>query len=94
MLISGDVLPYRKVTKDCWEVAGAAGRTVRVSYNFYAHQMDAGGSWLDETQLYLNPVQCLMYAEGREQEACELTLGRARGLANSLWATSDSGRRC
>ncbi|RZK36007.1 MAG: M61 family peptidase, partial [Hymenobacter sp.] len=46
-------LPYRKVTKDRWEVPGAAGRSVRVRYNFYAHQMDAGGSWLDETQLYL-----------------------------------------
>jgi predicted metalloprotease with PDZ domain len=72
-------LPYRKLTKDRWEVPGAAGRTVRVRYNFYAHQMDAGGSWLDETQLYLNPVQCLMYAEGRQQEACELTLDLPEG---------------
>ena len=72
-------LPYRKLTKDRWEVANAAGRTVRVRYNFYAHQMDAGGSWLDETQLYLNPVQALMYAEGRQQEACELTLAVPEG---------------
>jgi len=68
------LLPYRKLTKDRWEVANAAGRNVRVRYNFYARQMDAGGSWLDESQLYLNPVQALMYAEGRQQEACELTL--------------------
>jgi len=72
-------LPYRKLTKDRWEVANAAGRTVRVRYNFYAHQMDAGGSWLDETQLYLNPVQALMYAEGRQLEACELTLALPEG---------------
>ena len=72
-------LPYRKLTKDRWEVADVAGRTVRVRYNFYAHQMDAGGSWLDETQLYLNPVQALMYAEGRQQEACELTLALPNG---------------
>ena len=67
-------LPYRKLTKDRWAVPDAAGRTVRVHYNFYAHQMDAGGSWLDEAQLYLNPVQALMYAEGRQHEACELEL--------------------
>lgn len=67
-------LPYRKVTKDRWEVAGAAGRSVRVRYNFYAHQMDAGGSWLDATQLYLNPVQALLYAEGQQNEPCQLTL--------------------
>ena len=71
---TGEPLPYRKTTKDRWEVRGAAGRTVRVRYNFYAHQMDAGGSWLDENQLYLNPVQALMYAAGRQAEACELTL--------------------
>ena len=72
-------LPYRKLTKDRWAVADAAGRMVRVRYNFYAHQMDAGGSWLDETQLYLNPVQALMYAEGRQDEECELTLDLPEG---------------
>ncbi|RZK23708.1 MAG: M61 family peptidase [Hymenobacter sp.] len=67
-------LPFRKITKDRWEVPGAAGRSVRVRYHFYAHQMDAGGSWLDETQLYLNPVQALMYAEGHQDLPCQLTL--------------------
>ncbi|WP_052732888.1 M61 family metallopeptidase [Hymenobacter terrenus] len=71
---TNQLLPYRKLTKDRWEAANTAGRTVRVRYNFYAHQMDAGGSWLDETQLYLNPVQALMYVEGRQEETCELTL--------------------
>ena len=76
---TNESLPYRKLTKDRWAVPNAAGRTVRVRYNFYAHQMDAGGSWLDETQLYLNPVQALMYAEGRQLEACELTLALPEG---------------
>ena len=72
-------LPYRKTTKDRWEVSNVAGRSVRVRYNFYAHQMDAGGSWLDETQLYLNPVQALMYAEGHETAPCQLTLALPTG---------------
>ncbi|AWM34618.1 M61 family metallopeptidase [Hymenobacter nivis] len=76
---TGQVLPYRKTTKDRWEVAEAAGKDLKIKYNFYAHQMDAGGSWLDENQLYLNPVQCLMYAEGREQEECELALALPEG---------------
>ncbi|MDF7814672.1 PDZ domain-containing protein [Hymenobacter sp. YC55] len=71
---SQEVLPSRKLTKDRWEVTGALGRTVQVHYNFYAHQMDAGGSWLDETQLYLNPVQGFMYIEGRQQEPCQVQL--------------------
>ncbi|AIZ63087.1 peptidase M61 [Hymenobacter sp. DG25B] len=76
---SSEPLSYRKLTKDRWEVSSAAGRTVRVRYNFYAHQMDAGGSWLDETQLYLNGVQCFMYVEGRQEEACQLTLALPTG---------------
>jgi predicted metalloprotease with PDZ domain len=36
--------------------------------------MDAGGSWLDEEQLYLNPINCLMAVEAREQEPCQLKL--------------------
>ena len=76
---TGQPLPCRKLTKDRWEVPHAAGLTIRVRYNFYAHQMDAGGSWLDETQLYLNPVQALMYAEGRQWEPCELTLALPEG---------------
>ena len=76
---TGQALPYRKTTKDCWTVPNAAGLRLRVRYNFYAHQMDAGGSWLDETQLYLNPVQALMYAKGQEQEACELELAVPNG---------------
>ncbi len=91
-------LPYRKTTKDRWEVPGAAGRSVRVRYNFYAHQMDAGGSWLDAAQLYLNPVQALMYAEGQQEDPCQLTLdlpagwrlacGLSQSLPNTLQASS------
>ncbi|SHK26127.1 M61 family metallopeptidase [Hymenobacter psychrotolerans] len=71
---SQEVLGVRKLTKDRWEVSGVQGRTVQVRYNFYAHQMDAGGSWLDETQLYLNPVQGFMYVEGRQHEPCQVQL--------------------
>src|SRR5690606_12405711 len=48
---------------------------ITVRYDFYAHQMDAGGSWLDENQLYINPVNCFMSAEGFEHLPCELLLG-------------------
>ena len=73
------LLPTRKTTKDRWEVREAAGRMVRVSYNFYAHQMDAGGSWLDESQLYMNPVQGFMYVEGRQHEPCQVQLHLPEG---------------
>ncbi|MDX5417583.1 MAG: M61 family peptidase [Hymenobacteraceae bacterium] len=69
---NGEEAAISKVTKDRWLVQTKGAEQVEVSYSFYARQMDGGGSWLDEEQLYLNPINCLMAVEEREQEACEL----------------------
>ena len=71
---TGTELAVRKVTKDRWEVATAGARTLTVRYDFYARQLDAGGSWVDEEQLYVNPVNCCLAVVGREHEPCELTV--------------------
>ncbi|MCC9136497.1 M61 family metallopeptidase [Pontibacter silvestris] len=71
---NGESLQVKKVTKDRWLVETNGTDTIEVSYSFYARQMDAGGSWLDETQLYLNGINCFMAVEQREQEACKLEL--------------------
>lgn len=71
---AGRELAFRKVTKDRWEIATAEVRQLTVRYDFYARQLDAGGSWVDEQQLYINPVNCLLAVMGREAEACRLTL--------------------
>jgi predicted metalloprotease with PDZ domain len=71
---NGQAIPIRKVTKDCWLVEAGGAETVEISYTFYARQMDGGGSWLDEEQLYLNGINCLMAVEGREQEPQQLQL--------------------
>ncbi len=66
---------YEKITKDRWLVHTENQTEITVRYDFYAHQMDAGGSWLDENQLYINPVNCFMTAEGFEHLPSELHLG-------------------
>ncbi len=71
---SGESITVEKVTKDRWLVQTGGAREVEISYSFFARQMDAGGSWLDEEQLYLNPINCLMAVEAREQEPCQLQL--------------------
>ncbi|QNF33038.1 M61 family metallopeptidase [Adhaeribacter swui] len=65
---------FKKITKDCWQIPVSQPTELTVLYNFYAHQMDAGGSWLDETQLYINPVNCLMSVVGQENQPCQLQL--------------------
>ncbi|AKD02445.1 M61 family metallopeptidase [Pontibacter korlensis] len=71
---NGESIAIEKVTKDRWQVQTKGAKEIEVSYSFFARQMDAGGSWLDEEQLYLNPINCLMAIEGREHEPCQLQL--------------------
>ncbi|NDK57524.1 M61 family metallopeptidase [Pontibacter fetidus] len=70
----GASIAIEKVTKDRWVVQAYGAETVTINYSFYARQMDAGGSWLDEQMLYVNPINCLMAVEGREHEPCEVTI--------------------
>ncbi len=65
-------IAYQKITKDRWKIAVTGHDLVEIRYNFYAHQLDAGGSWLDESQLYINPANCLLAVEGQENQPCEL----------------------
>ncbi|MBC7921387.1 MAG: M61 family metallopeptidase [Ferruginibacter sp.] len=67
-------LPFRKITKDRWQVSTGGATEVVVRYAYYARQRDAGGSWLDETQVTINFINCLVYAEGRLNEACQVRL--------------------
>lgn len=57
----GNALNYTKRNKDLWEVACAGTDTVIISYEYYGHELNAGSSFLDESMLYLNPVNCFFY---------------------------------
>ena len=50
---------FKKITKDLWEVDTDGIEEITIVYNFYANQLDAGSCYLDEHQLYLNPVHCM-----------------------------------
>lgn len=65
-------VPFRKLTKDCWEVDTKHIHAIEVRYEYYANQLDAGASYVDDNFLYLNPVNCFMYVVGRMDEEYEL----------------------
>ncbi|MCU0448751.1 MAG: M61 family peptidase [Bernardetiaceae bacterium] len=66
----GQPLPVRKTGPHTWLVTLAQPTGVVVRYQYFAQQLDAGGSWLGDDFLYLNPVNCLLYVPGREHEPC------------------------
>jgi predicted metalloprotease with PDZ domain len=70
----GEQLKTIKITKDRWKVSTNGATTIIAKYNFYANVMNAGSSYVDENILYVNPVNLCIYAEGRINETCTLSL--------------------
>ena len=60
----GEDLPFKKTQINTWQIATVGVCNVVIKYKYYANQMDAGGCWLDEQQLYLNFIACLVYPQG------------------------------
>ncbi|MCF8276621.1 MAG: PDZ domain-containing protein [Flavobacteriales bacterium] len=58
---SGQELKFRKLTKDLWEVNCSGQTSIRVEYNYFASELNAGSTYVDQKQLYVNPVNCCMY---------------------------------
>ncbi len=55
-------IEVNKVDKSSWQLKNKPG-LVSVVYEYYAFEMDAGNSWLDDQQLYINFINCTLYTE-------------------------------
>lgn len=71
---SGISLGIQKTAREKWEIRTNNESTIRIRYQYYCYQMDAGGCWLDENQLYLNFINCLLYIPGKENVECSVLL--------------------
>lgn len=60
----GKPLSYEKRNPYCWEIAAADSEKLIVRYTYLAATIDGGGSWVDETQWYINWINCLFYVVG------------------------------
>ena len=67
-------VPFKKIKKDLWEVETKGLEKITIVYNFYSNQLDAGSCYLDEHQLYLNPVNCMFYIVERMEEEYKIEL--------------------
>ncbi|RZS98429.1 M61 family metallopeptidase [Cecembia calidifontis] len=54
VFFGGRPVDWSKKSKDLWHFQANAAGNYQVKYQFYCNQMDAGGSWSDDSQLYLN----------------------------------------
>ena len=63
-----------KISPSTWRIVTGGENEVKIKYRYYAHQMDAGGSFLDEHLLYINFVNCMVYTEKLVDSPCEVYL--------------------
>ncbi|MCB9335040.1 MAG: M61 family metallopeptidase [Flavobacteriales bacterium] len=70
----GHSLPSKKLRKDLWLVETKGNKKVHIHYNYFAAEINAGSSYLDDKQLYINGVNCFLYLPDRINEKCELEL--------------------
>lgn len=70
----GNHLSFSKIDHSTWKLHKNFLGKIIVSYDYHAYKMDAGNSWFDESLIYVNFINCLMYVVGRQKENCKVTL--------------------
>ena len=83
---NNQVLVFRKITKDTWVIDTKGSAQIKITYNYYASELNAGSSFLDPNQLYINPVNCFFYdaAQTEQNYQLQLHLPAAWQIASAL----------
>ena len=82
----GNVVSYKKIKKDRWQVECEEVSTLNVKYRYAAVIKNAGGTFKTDSSLVITPVNCLIYAESRIFEGCDVKADVPKGfeLVSSL----------
>ncbi len=67
-------LYYTKLTKDLWKINVEKASSIKVTYSYYASELNAGACFADSNQLYVNPIHCCMYVVDRTNEIHQIEL--------------------
>lgn len=72
--VGGDTRDIQKDGKSSWRVEAKAGERITVTYRYYAGVVDAGSSFLDESEAYFNGSNLFMMVEGLRGEESRLSI--------------------
>jgi predicted metalloprotease with PDZ domain len=61
-------LEFTKTTKDQWQINTNGKSEIKVTYSYFANELNAGACFADDTQIYVNPVHLCMYIPERMNE--------------------------
>jgi len=88
---NGNALAFTKTDKQTWKVETNASNKLVVEYSYFANELNAGSTFVDDTQLYVNPVNCLMYTDETAQLTVRLHLAVPSDWKIAAGFTSDNG---
>ncbi len=71
---TGGEVTFHKLTKDRWLIHTPDLQEITVKFTYFANVQNAGSSYVDESVMYVNFVNCLPYVQGRMDEACSLEM--------------------
>lgn len=77
-------LTFEKSNKDTWQIPTTETNSVRVEYSYYAAELNAGSSYLDDQQLYINPVNCFLFSDESHGYDLRLDLPAHWKIASAL----------
>jgi len=85
-------LASKKISKDSWEVDTRDHDTITVTYNYYANELNAGSTFLDQDQLYVNPVNCCVFTKETFDQPIEILLSIPDSYKVATSLESKNGR--
>lgn len=85
-------LKIKKISKDSWEVDTKGQDEITVTYNYYASELNAGSTFLDQDQLYVNPVNCCVFTKETYDQPVELILSIPDSYKVATSLESKNGR--
>lgn len=76
----GKLLQSSKSDTHVWKIENIETPKIVVQYSYFAAELNAGSTFLSKDMLYVNPVNCLVYCKGREEEKCSLQVHPLPGM--------------
>ncbi len=88
----GKSITFNKQTKDSWLVDTSKSIEIRVKYNYYAIDFNAGSTYLNSEVLYVNPVNCFVYIPERIEDKCTVEIPKEKGQKIACGVTYKGGK--
>lgn len=65
---------WKKTARNEWHIACDAAEEITIRYRYYAAELNAGSTWLDDSQMYVNPVNCFFFLPDRQDAEFHINL--------------------